>query len=790
MKAVQQIIVKWNEERDRLFYKHLDKDMNESCKLFDATKYELTVQAISGMGTRYVEETAKTLPDKWRSVVGLVALASVMPYLSDSGQPAEAVARANLRQMMKLINSNNAALAVIQLLANLSYNAWSYNRMSVLLKARVKALSSSNLNEEGAYSLLETCKTLLHTLDTNRGSYFSGLQSKVSECFSSIQIHSVPLRSFFVLTFSFQMLCVLGKSFGEGVTGGLRDLVGKFQAKYLSEVMHKEACEITRIEVVFDHQELLTTPQLVEKLANYYDVSLSYAGDGASFKKQKPKANAQCEIPPQLLLRLILQKAATLLENDPSQNPFLLTLRNNTNVDSNQQKNAHLSALLSFFSADELDVVKQNMHTLNLTEKNSPTHAVPSSPLSPASPCILIRDGSVCIRDSLSESGAEVLLRLLRYEELLQSSESVGEGCGTQNTALVVSLLEQFVCFYCYLIVVNYCGVMGKGVQSAVSLQCYTQPIGGGGGGGGGGVIAATATKAGCPDLPTPVRTLENVPQTSIGFVVSFPEKDPKVPSGVRLTLEEMRQSALMVLKFKELCGKAALPEEKAEGEGADGRSSPVQSTSIENAFLAHYLRVQNAPLLKKMNTETDVFGVSERFSALDSAMRVLEALTQLSSTEKAARVAALKQTSHKVTEALKYMTKAFTKKIALQLFPVDGYPKVIAESKWERKTVEADPSSYVHTILKDMRKLSDKLSELTEEGHLSLQNVSLLWERVAEGLWAALTEGFSRVKKCTNEGRALMSLDLQSISHFLKSVSSGRYALVVIDFFFFGRFF
>ena len=51
---------------------------------------------------------------------------------------------------------------------------------------------------------------------------------------------------------------------------------------------------------------------------------------------------------------------------------------------------------------------------------------------------------------------------------------------------------------------------------------------------------------------------------------------------------------------------------------------------------------------------------------------------------------------------------------------------------------------------------------------------VDALWQHAPGLIAAAVVDGFARVKKCTLEGRAAMSLDLQEISHALVKVVAG----------------
>jgi hypothetical protein len=49
----------------------------------------------------------------------------------------------------------------------------------------------------------------------------------------------------------------------------------------------------------------------------------------------------------------------------------------------------------------------------------------------------------------------------------------------------------------------------------------------------------------------------------------------------------------------------------------------------------------------------------------------------------------------------------------------------------------------------------------------------AVVWTEVVQGVMAALLEGFARVDKCSTEGRAAMSMDLQVQSHDVQIVET-----------------
>ncbi|KAL9243718.1 hypothetical protein vseg_017573 [Gypsophila vaccaria] len=101
----------------------------------------------------------------------------------------------------------------------------------------------------------------------------------------------------------------------------------------------------------------------------------------------------------------------------------------------------------------------------------------------------------------------------------------------------------------------------------------------------------------------------------------------------------------------------------------------------------------------------------------------------------------------------------------ATSLLHINGYIDRIANAKWEVKELGMEHNGYVDLLLGEFKHYTTRLAHAGI--HKEVQDLLLGYgvEIVAE----TLVEGLSRIKRCTDEGRALMSLDLQVLINGLK---------------------
>ncbi|CAA7013352.1 unnamed protein product [Microthlaspi erraticum] len=110
-------------------------------------------------------------------------------------------------------------------------------------------------------------------------------------------------------------------------------------------------------------------------------------------------------------------------------------------------------------------------------------------------------------------------------------------------------------------------------------------------------------------------------------------------------------------------------------------------------------------------------------------------------------------------------LTEHLHRTTARMLLHVNGYVDRIANSKWEVKELGVEHNGYVDLMLGEFKHYRTRLAH----GGIPHEVQNLLLEYGVEIFAEMLVEGLSRIKRCTDEGRALMSLDIQVLINGLQ---------------------
>lgn len=120
------------------------------------------------------------------------------------------------------------------------------------------------------------------------------------------------------------------------------------------------------------------------------------------------------------------------------------------------------------------------------------------------------------------------------------------------------------------------------------------------------------------------------------------------------------------------------------------------------------------------------------------------------------------------LVDSVPELTEHIHRTTSRMLLHINGYADKIANAKWEIKELGLDHNGYVDLLLGEFKHYKTRLVH----GGISKEVQDLLLEYGLENVAETLTEGLSRVKRCTDEGRVLMSLDLQvlinGLQHFV----------------------
>ncbi|KAL4577005.1 hypothetical protein LXL04_013106 [Taraxacum kok-saghyz] len=114
-------------------------------------------------------------------------------------------------------------------------------------------------------------------------------------------------------------------------------------------------------------------------------------------------------------------------------------------------------------------------------------------------------------------------------------------------------------------------------------------------------------------------------------------------------------------------------------------------------------------------------------------------------------------------------LTNQIHKTTAKSLLHISGYVDRVANAKWEVKELGMEHNGYVDLLLGEFKHYKTRLAH----GGIRTEVQDVLIEYGVENICETLIEGLSRVKRCSDEGRALMLLDLQNLMNGLQRLDT-----------------
>ncbi|XP_027345196.1 syndetin isoform X2 [Abrus precatorius] len=197
--------------------------------------------------------------------------------------------------------------------------------------------------------------------------------------------------------------------------------------------------------------------------------------------------------------------------------------------------------------------------------------------------------------------------------------------------------------------------------------------------------------------------------------------------------------------------------------------SSP---TSLSSSFMHTELIPTNPPHANFGHSSGTSLGLKERCVAVDTISLVARILNR----SKAHLQSMLLQSNSTILEdfylhlvdAVPDLTEHVHRTTVRLLLHINGYVERVANCKWELKELGMEHNGYVDLLLGEFKHYKTRLAH----GGIRKEVQDLLLDYGLEIVAETLVEGLSRVKRCSDEGRALMSLDLQvlinGLQHFV----------------------
>lgn len=197
--------------------------------------------------------------------------------------------------------------------------------------------------------------------------------------------------------------------------------------------------------------------------------------------------------------------------------------------------------------------------------------------------------------------------------------------------------------------------------------------------------------------------------------------------------------------------------------------SSPTSSSSFVHAELTP----TNPPNMNFGHPSGTAFSLKERCVAVDTISLVARILNR----SKAHLQSMLLQSNSTVLEdfyvhlvdAVPDLTEHVHHTTVRLLLHINGYVDRVANCKWEVKELGMEHNGYVDLLLGEFKHFKTRLAH----GGIRKETQDTLLDYGLDIVAETLVEGLSRVKRCNDEGRALMSLDLQVLINGLKHFAS-----------------
>lgn len=226
------------------------------------------------------------------------------------------------------------------------------------------------------------------------------------------------------------------------------------------------------------------------------------------------------------------------------------------------------------------------------------------------------------------------------------------------------------------------------------------------------------------------------------------------LPSRLRTTLRRIRDDLIL--------------QPSSDDSTQNGSTSPrlVENGSQESLKLA---APRLSPCLESTEDATAFYSFAERVAASESLVFLTNQMEQLrSQIEKLVphsdRGTLQQFYGTTVTQAVE-LRRPIYRIVAVQAIDYEAILNSLVGVSFDIDDIMSQHNPYVDAILNDFRRMSKKVADIAKTTPVSPAVVGALWEHVIRLASRTFVEGFSCVKKCTNEGRALMQLDYQ---HFL----------------------
>ncbi|XP_041104827.1 syndetin isoform X3 [Polyodon spathula] len=228
------------------------------------------------------------------------------------------------------------------------------------------------------------------------------------------------------------------------------------------------------------------------------------------------------------------------------------------------------------------------------------------------------------------------------------------------------------------------------------------------------------------------------------------------ISSRLRTTLNRIQESLIYL---------EAVPETTGSHVTAEERKEKVPSPHLSQLVV--------------LTASGTLYGLAERVVATESLVFLAEQFeclqTHLDTMIPAAKKPFLQQFYSQTVSTASELRKPIYWIVAAKAIDYEQMLLLMAGVKWDIKEIMSQHNIYVDVLLKEFEQFSKRLGDVSRQVRIPLPVSNVLWEHCIRLANRTLVEGYANVKKCSNEGRALMQLDFQQFLMKLEKLTDIR---------------
>ncbi|XP_051948686.1 syndetin-like isoform X1 [Xyrauchen texanus] len=208
----------------------------------------------------------------------------------------------------------------------------------------------------------------------------------------------------------------------------------------------------------------------------------------------------------------------------------------------------------------------------------------------------------------------------------------------------------------------------------------------------------------------------------------------------------------------------------------AGGESSSSHATPEERKEKVPSPHLTQLVILTASDT---LYGLAERVVATESLVFLAEQFeflqTHLDTMMPSAKKPFLQQFYSQTVSTASELRKPIYWIVAAKAIDYEQMLLLMAGVKWDIKEIMSQHNVYVDILLKEFEMFNQRLGDVSKIVRIPLPVSNVLWEHCIRLANRTLVEGYANVKKCSNEGRALMQLDFQQFLMKLEKLTDLR---------------